>query len=178
MPLILVRHASAGRKSDRPDDDLGRPLDAEGTADAAALAALLACYATEARVLSSPALRCTATVAPYAARGGLPVEIVPSLATGQPPPAVRPAPSSRPAEVAAAVAVGGRPAVICAHRENLPVLLGVICGELGSPPPGGVELRKGGFWVLHTARGQLAATERGDNSQRPVPAIAAPPGGR
>ena len=45
VPLILVRHASAGRKADWPGDDESRPLDAQGAADAQALARLLACFA-------------------------------------------------------------------------------------------------------------------------------------
>ena len=163
--LILVRHASAGDKAEWDGQDLARPLDAAGAADAAALAGLLACYGTRTRVISSPALRCTATVAPFAALAGLPVELEPSFASASPMP-VRP---GRAAQVAAAITTGGQPAVLCAHRENLPVLLGVACGELGSPPPQGAELAKGGFWVLHTASGRLAGAERHDNSQRPVP---------
>ena len=70
VPLILVRHASAGRKADWPGDDCLRPLDAAGVADARMLAGLMACFAPVARVISSPALRCTDTVRPYAAGSG------------------------------------------------------------------------------------------------------------
>jgi 8-oxo-(d)GTP phosphatase len=163
--LILVRHASAGDKAEWDGQDLARPLDAAGTADAAALAGLLACYGTRTRVVSSPALRCTATIAPFAVLAGLPIELEPSFAPAPPEP-VRP---GRAAQVVAAIATARQPAVLCAHRENLPVLLGVACGELGSPPPQGAELAKGGFWVLHTASGRLAGAERHDNSERPVP---------
>ena len=72
VPLILVRHASAGRKADWPGDDESRPLDEQGAADARALARLLACFAPTARVISSPALRCTETVRPFAAGLGGP----------------------------------------------------------------------------------------------------------
>ena len=80
VPLILVRHASAGRKADWPGDDESRPLDAQGAADARALAGLLACFAPVARVISSPALRCTETVRPFAAGFGGTVEAEACLA--------------------------------------------------------------------------------------------------
>ena len=51
-----------------------------GAADARALARLLACFAPTARVISSPALRCTATVRPFAAGFGGTVEAAASLA--------------------------------------------------------------------------------------------------
>ena len=45
VPLILLRHASAGQRTAHPDDDARRPLDAEGAIDARLLAGLLACFA-------------------------------------------------------------------------------------------------------------------------------------
>src|SRR6516165_1196071 len=74
VPLILVRHASAGYRDDWVGEDLQRPLDAEGMLDALLLADLLACFAPRARVISSPALRCTESLRPYAARFGGSVE--------------------------------------------------------------------------------------------------------
>ena len=53
-----------------------------------------------------------------------------------------------------------QPAVVCAHRENLPPLLAAACAALGADPPPGAPLHKGGFWVLHIAGGHLAATEQ------------------
>jgi hypothetical protein len=67
---------------------------------------------------------------------------------------------------AAALAAEERPAVICAHRENLPLLLAAACARLGSSPPSGPPLRKGAFCVLHVASGRLAGSER----HHPVPA--------
>jgi hypothetical protein len=67
--------------------------------------------------------------------------------------------------VAAIVAVG-RPAVICAHRENLPLLLAAACAALGSAVPEGAALGLGGFWVLHAADGALVASERHHPAER------------
>ena len=95
IPFILVRHASAGNKSDwraaGRGDDLRRPLDETGLRQAAALAPLLGCYA-RGQVLSSVAERCIATVRPYAARVGLEVQAGPGVHRGHGAPGGHPAP--------------------------------------------------------------------------------------
>jgi 8-oxo-(d)GTP phosphatase len=82
VSVLLVRHAKAGdrEKWDAPDDL--RPLTAKGETQAEALVDLLAGYAID-RVLSSPYLRCTQTVAPLAAARGLAVEPCDDLAEGE-----------------------------------------------------------------------------------------------
>ncbi|HVL06005.1 MAG TPA: phosphoglycerate mutase family protein [Acidimicrobiales bacterium] len=82
MSVLLVRHAKAGdrEKWDAPDDL--RPLTGKGEAQAGALVDLLAGYEID-RVLSSPYLRCTQTVAPLAAARGLAVEPCDDLAEGE-----------------------------------------------------------------------------------------------
>ncbi|MEP7026589.1 MAG: NUDIX domain-containing protein [Actinomycetota bacterium] len=153
VPVILLRHAPAGRKSDWPDD-LARPLDTRGAADADRIAPLLAAFGRS-RVISSAAERCVATVRPYAALTGMAIE-VDALFT------VRGASGVTPEQLhlAGQLADEGRPAIICAHRENLPALLAAVCVRLGAPPPDGRPLRKAAWWVLHAAAGQLAAAER------------------
>jgi 8-oxo-dGTP pyrophosphatase MutT (NUDIX family)/phosphohistidine phosphatase SixA len=153
VPLILVRHASAGSKSDWAGEELARPLDPAGTADAEALGRLMTCYGP-ARVISSVAERCVATVVPFAARTGATIELEPLFTANH---ADR---SQEAAARASAIAAGGQPTVICTHRENLPVLLQAVCTRLGSPVPAGPSLRKGAFWVLHTAGGRLIAAEQ------------------
>jgi len=78
VPLILVRHASAGRKSDWHSGDETRPLDRRGKKDARFLAPLLRCFGVS-RVVSSPATRCVATVRPYARSVGEQVETEPAF---------------------------------------------------------------------------------------------------
>ena len=82
MSVLLIRHAKAGdrEKWDAPDDL--RPLTTNGEAQAGALVELLAGYEID-RVLSSPYLRCTQTVAPLAAARGLTVEPSDDLAEGE-----------------------------------------------------------------------------------------------
>jgi 8-oxo-dGTP pyrophosphatase MutT (NUDIX family)/phosphohistidine phosphatase SixA len=157
VPLILLRHASAGRKSDWPKDDRSRPLDARGEKDAAALADLLRCFGT-ARVISSPAERCVATVRPYAALAGVEVETETALDVRKKGTADDP----EAAKIVAQLAAADQPVVVCAHRENLPSLLDAIGAELGADFSGVSPLSKGEFLILHRAHGKLAALERYD----------------
>jgi 8-oxo-(d)GTP phosphatase len=164
VPLIFLRHASAGSKEDWPGDDDSRPLDTQGTDDAKLLAQLLPCFAPSARVISSPAVRCTETVRPFAATSGGTVEVETALAR----PVRAPSASSRtgPADallnLVHALAADGGPAVLCLHRENLATALAAACAVLGAPSamPDDPVLPKGGFWVAHVAAGKLAALER------------------
>jgi len=165
VPLIVVRHASAGQKAGWDGDDLLRPLDAGGDQDARLLADLLSCFAPAARVVSSPALRCTQTMRPYAAKFGGSVEAEAVLAM---PGRAAFFPSGRTDRADTLrdlfrhlVALGG-PVVACLHRENLPLAAAAACSVLGAPPPpeSDLSLPKGGFLVLHVAAGTLVALER------------------
>jgi 8-oxo-dGTP diphosphatase len=158
-PLILLRHASAGSKADWAGDESARPLDAEGERDASALAGLLRCFGIS-RIVSAPAERCIATVRPYAASIGggnaRGVEVEPVFDVSR----HRTGAGADAEKAAAALAAADEPVLICAHRENLPVLMASACAELGAKPLDGKPLRKGEFLVLHRADGRLAAVER------------------
>lgn len=179
VPLILVRHASAGRKPDWHSSDETRPLDGRGKKEARFLALLLRCFGVS-RVVSSPATRCVATVRPYARSVGEQVETEAAfLAIKSARRSGRSDRHSEQAEAAAetaaaagkaiaSLAAAGEPVVVCAHRENMPALLAGACSELGQerPPDVGKPLRKGEFLVLHRAGGRLAAVERYDLGDR------------
>ncbi len=79
MTVILLRHASAGDRTAWQGDDRLRPLDERGRKQALELVGRLRARGVE-RVVSSPYVRCTQTVAP------LGLEIVPDerLAEGAP----------------------------------------------------------------------------------------------
>lgn len=135
MSVLLVRHAKAGDRDkwDAPDDL--RPLTAKGEAQAAALVDLLAGYDID-RVLSSPYLRCTQTVAPLAAARGLAVEPCDDLAEGE----------GR-AGIDLTRKLLGEPAytVLCSHGDVVEEVLDAL----------GVQrhayMRKGATWVLEDA---------------------------
>jgi 8-oxo-dGTP diphosphatase len=78
---VLLRHASAGHRDDWDGDDQHRPLDARGLRQAGELVELLSPFGVS-RVLSSPYVRCVATVEPLAAALGLSVEQDDRLAEG------------------------------------------------------------------------------------------------
>jgi broad specificity phosphatase PhoE len=79
VSVILLRHASAGDRGAWVGNDLLRPLDERGRAQAVALRDQLRAHGVQ-RVYSSPYVRCMQTVAP------LGLEIVPDdrLAEGAP----------------------------------------------------------------------------------------------
>jgi 8-oxo-dGTP diphosphatase len=166
VPLILLRHARALPRSVWRRDDAERPLDDAGYADAKTLAILLSCFAPDALIASSPAVRCLETVRPYAALTGGAVRAEPALGisgTGS---------GDAPA-LGASVVAAGRPAVFCAHRENLRHLLSAVVDALGGSgeyiaaalsDDEAAPLPTAGFWALHVAAGRLAAADRYDLS--------------
>jgi phosphohistidine phosphatase SixA len=200
----LLRHAKAVPKGNWKRPDAARPLDDAGRSDAKALADLLACFAARPRLISSPAVRCADTLRPLSHLTGAPVREEPSLY-------IHHGNSSRTtaadsgttitALIREAVA-SGEPTVICAHRENLPVLQEAALAALAGHPgaeipaaelPGGApddvaggpiaalprewddELPTSGFWVLNVAP-LPAPPEPPLEPQQPAPdpALAAP----
>jgi phosphohistidine phosphatase SixA len=77
--VMIVRHASAGKKAAWEGPDLLRPLDAVGERHARELADKLAAQPIR-RLVSSPTLRCVQTLEPLAERTGLSIEITEALA--------------------------------------------------------------------------------------------------
>ena len=149
-PYIVVRHGSAGEKRDWQGDDLLRPLDARGRAQAECLDDVLNCFG-RARVISSATARCLETVLPYAARTGADVRIDWAVTVG-----TSKAPGDRFAELLAEDV----PTVVCTHGELVPEIVSRTCEELGAPAPDDPKLAKAGFWVLQVADGTLASAER------------------
>jgi 8-oxo-dGTP diphosphatase len=72
VPVLLVRHASAGDRQAWEGDDRERPLDERGRGQADELVLRLAPFSIDA-IYSSPAVRCVETIEPLAAARGLDV---------------------------------------------------------------------------------------------------------
>ncbi|MEV5892775.1 NUDIX hydrolase [Nonomuraea fuscirosea] len=142
VPLVLVRHGTAGSRSEWQDDDAVRPLDADGFSQAATLATALPAYRPE-TLLSSPSLRCVQTLRPYADAVGAPLRTDPLLSEDNQDPQGTPALVGR---------LSG-PAAVCSHGKVLPALIETLSGK-------DVHLRKGAFAVLHRAAGQIVSVER------------------
>jgi 8-oxo-(d)GTP phosphatase len=74
VPLLVIRHARAGDRSEWEGDDRKRPLDNRGRRQATAVVDELAGFPI-ARILSSPYDRCVQTVEPLAAQRNLEIEL-------------------------------------------------------------------------------------------------------
>jgi phosphohistidine phosphatase SixA len=112
LPLLLIRHASAGKRADWEGDDRKRPLDEHGRGQAETLVQALARYSLE-RIVSSPYDRCVETVEPLAAARGLAVELRDELGDGR-------------ADDGAALVrcLAGEPVALCVHGGLSEALLG------------------------------------------------------
>ena len=193
IPLILLRHAKALPKTGWKRADADRPLDDAGRADAKTLADLLTCFAPRARLVSSTAARCTETLRPLAQLTGEQVREVRALYIHDKSDGTGSADSGPAIDALIREAIAaGEPAVVCAHRENLPRLRAAAlaaltgyraAGEIPADdaPQDLVELPKewddalntSGFWVLNIAHlpseaAPEAAAETG-HPARPAP---------
>ncbi|TDE40473.1 NUDIX hydrolase [Nonomuraea mesophila] len=154
-PLVLVRHGSAGARSEWRGDDAERPLDATGRAQAANLACVLPAYRPEVLV-SSPSARCVQTLEPYLA--AMPHQAAPPGGTGTRAGAgirIEPLLSEEgqdPRKTPALVGDLTPPAAVCSHGKVLPGLIEALSGR-------SVHLRKGAFAVLHRAGGHVVSAE-------------------
>ncbi len=146
--VLLVRHATAGRKDTWDDDDALRPLDDRGRRQAECLADLLPAYGPV-RVVSAPAVRCRSTVAPLAQRLGLPVEV--DEAFGED------AYDSQPERALARLQeLAARPgaSVVCSQSTVVPGLVQALAVPAGIDV-GRPRARKGSLWALSLREGRL-----------------------
>jgi len=136
VTILLLRHGSAGSRQTWADNDLLRPLDEDGEAQAARLPVAYAEHRVQ-RIVSSPARRCVETVEPLAAHLGLQVEERAELA------------EESSAEDARRLLseVASQTVVVCTHRSVITDLIGAhrSCG-------------KGSAWILEPDGDSFAAT--------------------
>jgi len=160
IPFILLRHTEAGTKVPGLEADLARPLDQQGAADAELLAKLLTSYGP-CRVMTSAAERCIASVRPYSQAAGMPVEIEPAFTAAADHQADADNDYRLAAKRTAELVAQRRPTLICAHRENLPVMLDAARAALGADAdlPPEPPLGKGSFVVLQCAGGAVVTSE-------------------
>lgn len=136
--LYLVRHAKAGDRARFDGDDRDRPLSATGKRQATLLAGeLSSLLPPPGRILSSPAVRCTQTIAPLAQLLKQEIELVEWLEEGSDP--LQALEKARPGFDEASLA--------CTHGD-------VIWGVLEWLARGGIELgerpdaQKAGTWLI------------------------------
>lgn len=161
-PLIVVRHAKAKPRSSWTKAEGERPLAATGIRQAQAVGRLLTAWNPQ-RVVTSPWLRCVATIAPYAKNSGAKVKMVDALTEHRH--------GRNPKKTAAAVTAlleKQRGVAICTHRPALPTVL----DQLAKYAPGKVReqlpdndpyLAPGEmlvFHVAHSSKQRIVAVEQ------------------
>ena len=148
VPFVVLRHADARARASWHGEDRLRPLLVGGRRQAVTAAGILAAYDVR-RILTSPSVRCTQTVAPYAADAGLTLEELAVLSEeGGDENAVAELSATLLGELA-----NRGPTVVCTHRPVLPW----IFAALGVRDP---RLEKGELMVLHVRKGAIVASER------------------
>jgi 8-oxo-dGTP diphosphatase len=150
--LLLVRHASAGSRSDWDGDDDLRPLDDKGRRQAERLAEVLPHFRPVA-VYSAVRTRCTGTVQPLADRLGL--EVRPLAAVGEPEYAADPGPGLAAIEGFLEPRAEPGVVVVCSQGGAIPSLLaelGVRVEGRDAPPSA-----KGSVWALGGGPGATVA---------------------
>jgi exopolyphosphatase/guanosine-5'-triphosphate,3'-diphosphate pyrophosphatase len=136
LKIHLVRHARAVPRDEWDGEDLLRPLNERGFAEAAALAEHFA-KQPPARIVSAPELRCQQTVEALAVAADLDVEVDERLAAGE--------------EVDQLLelfpAGDSGPVLLCTHAPLITSALSAL--ELAEPERGGrIPCKKGSVWLL------------------------------
>jgi len=144
-PLIVLRHARAKSRSAWRRPDVERTLSDEGEQQAQRLVPLLQSYGVE-RVLTSDAVRCAATVRPFAQQSLIDIEPDHRLAEDGLDAGQLRRHIGKLLEESSAV-------IVCSHRPVLPHLF----EALGLPDPG---LRAGDFFVAHRESRRVVDVEQ------------------
>ncbi|TQJ67501.1 8-oxo-dGTP diphosphatase [Arthrobacter sp. SLBN-100] len=119
-PLLVLRHAKAKPRSSWSKAEGERPLAATGNRQAKAVGRLLQAWKPP-RVVTSPWLRCVATVAPYAKAAGAKVKLAEALTEHR-----HERNPKKTAAVVEALFDKQRPVVLCTHRPALPTVFGQL----------------------------------------------------
>jgi broad specificity phosphatase PhoE/8-oxo-dGTP pyrophosphatase MutT (NUDIX family) len=134
--IYLVRHAKAGSRAEWTGPDELRPLNKGGRRQAEGLVDRLAAFSIG-RVISSPHVRCTETVAPLAKHRGLPVETSDAIVEG----------SDADDALDFLSQCASKPTVICSHGDVIGDVLTRLVDQ-GLAVESDLRWEKGSTWVL------------------------------
>lgn len=146
--VVLVRHASAGKRAQWHADDIDRPLDDDGHAQAARLSSFLQQFAPD-RVVAAHPLRCVQTVQPLARDLGLEVAADATFSDD----AYTRDPDTTTAAVHA-LAKPGRVSVVCSQGETIPGLVQHFAPDLET-----TRTKKAAAWVLGFVDGVVVSAD-------------------
>lgn len=144
--IHVVRHAKAKNRLEWTAPDELRPLTGRGRREAAALAGVLAGGSPE-RLVSSPYLRCTATLEPLAEALDLPIETTELLAEG--------ADGDAALDLLLSVSASG-PIVSCTHGDVLYDVMRVVAAS-GLALAGPMDVPVASRWTLEVDDGRVIA---------------------
>ncbi|OBF17867.1 NUDIX hydrolase [Mycobacterium sp. ACS4331] len=150
--LLIVRHATAGRKSRYKGDDRKRPLDKHGRAQAESLVPLLLAFgATD--LHSADRVRCRQTIEPLADELGVSIADEPALTEEA-------YADNRKRARARVLEIAEQPGtrVICSQGKVIPDLISWWCQNAGVKPDKSRN-RKGSVWVMSLAGDRLVAAD-------------------
>lgn len=150
--LLIVRHATAGRKSRYKGDDQKRPLDSHGRAQAESLVGLLLAYGAS-DLHAADRVRCHQTIEPLAEELSVTIEDEPTL-TEEAYADDRKRARQRALEIADMT--GTR--VVCSQGRVIPDLVKWWCDRDGVRPDKSRN-RKGSVWVMSLHNGKLVAAD-------------------
>jgi len=142
--VLIVRHATAGRKNRYKGDDRLRPLDKKGRAQAESLVGQLLAFGAS-DVYAASRTRCHQTMEPLAQELGVQIRDEPAL-TAEAYAADAGAARKRVVKIAAK-SDGETVPVICTQGEVIPDLISWWCERSGIRPDKSRN-RKGSMWVL------------------------------
>jgi 8-oxo-dGTP pyrophosphatase MutT (NUDIX family) len=140
--ILVVRHASAGNRSDWNGDDRLRPLDEQGWAQAHELVRLLSRFEVQ-QLVSADYVRCVQTLQPLGESIGLPVREEPLLSERGFPDG-----EEKAVELLRKLGREGDAAAICSQREVIPPLVSRLAGEDGVALPDPFRAKKASVWAL------------------------------
>jgi 8-oxo-dGTP pyrophosphatase MutT (NUDIX family)/phosphohistidine phosphatase SixA len=151
--VLLVRHASAGSRSEWVGDDRARPLDAKGMEQAEQMVRLLSRFGVG-RIISADFVRCVQTVEPLSEAIGIPIEEEPLKSE-----LVYPGNEAAALEFVRSVGSPQSAVVISSQGGVIPDMLERLAKEDDFDLPGDFEAKKGSTWALSFEGQRLAAAE-------------------
>ena len=150
---LLVRHASAGSRSDWEGDDRMRPLDSKGWEQAEQLVRLLSRFGVG-RIISADFVRCVQTVEPLSEAIGVPVEEEPLMSE-----LGYPGNEAAALDFVRSVSIPDGAVVISSQGGVVPDLLERLAKEDDYDLPQDIETKKGSTWSLSLEGPRLVAAE-------------------
>ena len=151
--VLLVRHASAGSRSDWVGDDRIRPLDSKGWEQAEQMVRLLSRFGVG-KIVSADFVRCVQTVEPLSEAIGVPIEEEPLKSE-----LGYPGNEAAALEFVRSVGTPESAVVISSQGGVIPDLIERLAKEDDFDLPADFDTKKGSTWALSFDGPRLAAAE-------------------